>query len=63
MRVDTKELDFVTAELCLKSFYEFVKEFIDIIDPSANSFVWNWHIKYLCDRAQEEIENYFRKIQ
>lgn len=59
MKIDSKELDFVTAELCLRSLYEFTKEFIGIIEPSAESFVWNFHIEYLCDEAQKEIENYF----
>ena len=46
------------ASLCKKSFFDFVKEFWDIVineDP-----VYNWHIKYLCDELQEVAERVFR---
>lgn len=59
MIIETKEIDFVTAELCKKNLYEFSKEFLDIIEPNATNYIWNWHIEFLCDKAQEEIENYF----
>lgn len=62
MKIDSKEIEFVTAELCKRSLYEFLKEFIDVIEPSADSFVWNFHIEYLCDEAQKEIDNYFQGI-
>jgi predicted phage terminase large subunit-like protein len=52
-------LNKVKAELCRRSFFYFLKEFIDIIEPNADNFVWNWHIEYLCDEAQRETENYF----
>lgn len=40
------------AELCKRSCYRFFREFIEIIEPSADKYVWNWHIKYLCDQLQ-----------
>lgn len=41
------------AEICRKSLFEFVKEFWSVI--IAEDPVWNWHIEYLCDIAQEEV--------
>lgn len=43
----------IKAELCRRSFYYFVQEFWDIIIPEDP--VWNWHIEYLCQEAQEII--------
>src|SRR4051812_20029057 len=43
----------IKAELCRRSFYRFVQDFWEIIIPEDP--VWNWHIKYLCDEAQEII--------
>lgn len=42
----------ITAELCRKSFFEFVKEFWEIIIPEIP--VYNWHIPYIC----QELEQY-----
>lgn len=42
----------IKAELCRRSFFEFVKEFWDVIIPEKP--VYNWHIKYLCDHLQEQ---------
>jgi predicted phage terminase large subunit-like protein len=39
------------AELCRKSFFEFVKEFWETI--IAEDPVWNWHIEYLCNELQQ----------
>jgi len=45
----------IETELYSKSFYEFVLAGMKIMEPSIN-FIPNWHIKYLCDIAQKEIE-------
>lgn len=48
--------DRIRAELCRRSFYQFVQEFWSTIieaDP-----VYNWHIKYLC----EELEKLFLSV-
>ena len=37
-------------------FFEFVKKAVTIIEPST-TFVFNWHIEYLCKRAQQMIED------
>lgn len=54
--IDLKDLKIdinqVKAEICKRSFFEFVKEFWDIIIPEKP--VYNWHIKYLCDHLQEQ---------
>jgi len=41
----------IRAELCKRSFYEFVQYFWDTI--IAEQPIWNWHIKYLCDELQQ----------
>jgi predicted phage terminase large subunit-like protein len=45
------DLTAAKAELCKRSFYEFVREFWGTIIPEAP--VWNWHIEYLCHQLQE----------
>lgn len=50
----------VVSELCRRSFYEFVKEFWDVV--IAEDPVWNWHIRYLCDQAQEIAERVFKGL-
>lgn len=47
----------LTSDLCRESFYDFVKEFWDVIIPEKP--VWNWHIRYICDLAQKVAENLF----
>lgn len=47
----------VLASICRESFYEFVKEFWDIL--SQEKPVWNWHIKYLCNEIQKVAERVF----
>lgn len=47
------EADLV-ASITRESFYEFLKEFWDVIIPETP--VWNWHIKYLCDEFQKIAE-------
>ncbi len=42
------------SELCKRSFYRFFLEFWEVI--SDEELVENWHIKYLCDQAQEVAE-------
>lgn len=44
--------------VCQRSFYRFVKEFWDVIIPKT--MVDNWHIKYICDAAQEVVESMLR---
>jgi len=48
------------AELCRRSFYHFVLEFWDVLEPAP--FQDNWHIKYLCDEAQIVMERVFKNI-
>ena len=43
--------DDLEASVCKASFYEFVKAMWEAV--SAEVPVWNWHVKYLCDRIQE----------
>lgn len=42
------------AELCRRSFFRFIQEFWYIIIPEDP--VWNWHIKYLAEEAQEMVK-------
>lgn len=44
----------LVRSICRESFYEFVREFWHVVVPERP--VWNWHIKYLCDRFQEDAE-------
>lgn len=48
------DLEEIKAELCRRSFFEFVKEFWSEI--IAEEPVWNWHIEYLCNELQVYIE-------
>ena len=45
--------DEAAAELCKRSFYDFVQEFWDVIIPEDP--VFNWHIEYLCNEGQKLI--------
>ncbi|MGN6439077.1 MAG: hypothetical protein ACTHMM_21215 [Agriterribacter sp.] len=47
------------AEYCKRSFYAFVKTFWNVVMPSA--MVDNWHIKFLCDKAQEVVTRVIHK--
>lgn len=50
----------LARRLCRESYYDFVQEFWPTIiqaDP-----VWNWHIKYLCDKLQYGAERVFAKL-
>lgn len=49
MSVHLSEYD-VVASICRESFYEFVKEFWEVI--VAEDPVFNWHIEYLCEEIQ-----------
>lgn len=51
------EIDTIQS-ICRESFYQFVREFWEVIIPEDP--VWNWHIKYLCDELQEVAERVFR---
>jgi len=48
----------IRKELCRRSFFYFVQEFWDTI--IAETPVWNWHIEYLCEEAQEICERIFK---
>lgn len=50
----------ITREICRRSFYEFFKEAWHVIEPNQK-LTDNWHIGYLCDIAQEEVERIDRK--
>lgn len=45
----------VTREICRRSFYEFFKRAWHVLEPNRK-YVDNWHVKYLCDVAQSEVE-------
>lgn len=45
----------IKAELCKRYFYFFIKEFWEQADTSTP--VWNWHIEYIANTLQEDIEN------
>lgn len=48
------EWDFL-AELCRRSYWEFVKEFWGEV-PGAGKLKVNWHLKYFCDELQTIME-------
>lgn len=47
----------LTASICRESFFDFVKEFWDVIIPEKPH--WNWHIEYLCEELQIVAERVF----
>lgn len=47
----------LVASITLESFYDFVQEFWSTVIPEKP--VWNWHIRFLCDRLQYHAENVF----
>lgn len=47
----------LVASLCRTSFFDFVKEFWEIVIPEAP--VYNWHVEYLCNEIQEVLERVF----
>jgi len=50
------EVDLVRS-ITKQSFFEFLKEFWDVIIPEDP--VWNWHVEYLCNELQEVAERVF----
>jgi predicted phage terminase large subunit-like protein len=56
MHVTTDEYKMLRG-ICQESFYEFLKEFWDVI--VAEEPVFNWHVKYLCDEVQRVAERIF----
>lgn len=46
---------------CEASYYEFVKEAFELLNP-GETFEDNWHIRYVCDTIQREIERVIAKI-
>jgi predicted phage terminase large subunit-like protein len=53
--LDENEL---VREICRESFYHFVLEFWDVVNPGVE-MVDNWHIKFLCSVAQRACERVF----
>lgn len=47
----------LAARNCRESFYEFLKEFWDVL--VAETPVFNWHVEYLCDELQKVAELIF----
>lgn len=47
-------LNLLKAEKCKRSFYYFIKEFWTEADTSNP--VWNWHIEYLSNTIQEDVD-------
>lgn len=47
----------IVANLCRRSFYDFVREFWSVVIPETA--VYNWHIEYLCDELQKVAELVF----
>jgi predicted phage terminase large subunit-like protein len=48
----------VTAEICRKSFYQFVKRFWSVLIDAPP--IWNWHIETICNEMQIVAERVFR---
>lgn len=59
--VEELELSFsedeLVASICRESFFEFVKEFWNVIIPEE--YQHNWHIEYLCKELQVSVERIF----
>ncbi len=55
-RVDIDE-NRLAAKICRENFFYFLKEFWDI--AVAETPVFNWHVKYLCDELQKVCERIF----
>lgn len=53
-------LNLLKAEKCKRSFYYFIQEFWTEADTSSP--VWNWHIEYLANTLQEDIELLLNKL-
>lgn len=50
--------DELLASICRDDFYQFVKEFTEVV--IAEEMVWNWHIPYLCKQLQVMAERVFK---
>lgn len=48
-------IDDLRASVLRDDFYEFVKEFWDVVSPEEP--VWNWHIEFICRDLQVAAEN------
>jgi len=55
-KIQVSESELV-ASICKESFFEFVKEFWDVIIPEA--YIHNWHIEVLCNELQIAVERVF----
>ena len=49
--------DDLVSSICKESFFEFVKEFWDVVIPET--YIDNWHIEYLCNELQVDCERLF----
>ena len=47
----------LVASICKESFFEFVKEFWDVVIPEP--YIHNWHIELLCNEFQIAVERVF----
>jgi predicted phage terminase large subunit-like protein len=45
------DVDALAASICRESFFEFVKEFWDVVINEKP--IWNWHIEFICDQLQQ----------
>jgi len=50
----------IVASICRKSLYQFVLEFWDTIS-AGQEYVDNWHVPYLCQQVQEEVDRVLRR--
>jgi len=48
----------LVRSVCQESFYAFVQEFWSTV--IAENPIWNWHIEYLCEEFQKDMERVFR---
>lgn len=58
MSITTASESKLIASITRESYYEFVKEFWDVVVPEKP--VWNWHIELICNEIQEVMERVFR---
>lgn len=49
------DLKALTKEEHRRSFFKFFKYFLHVIEPGYAQFIYNWHIKYICDKLQQKV--------
>lgn len=52
--------ELLEAEYCRRHYYEFFKKGFSVLEPTT-PYVDNWHVKYLCDVLQSEVERVARR--